>query len=85
MAPDQRAHRGCRHKSGAIETFEGAIELPLDDQELFDETPITETASADDATPALFGLALTHAEVAAISALERGRMKGRDPLTHEEM
>ena len=27
----------------------------------------------------------TPAEVAAISGLERGRMKDRDPLTHEEM
>ena len=28
---------------------------------------------------------LTPAEVAAISGLERGRMKDRDPLSHEEM
>ena len=33
----------------------------------------------------VFEFELTSAEVAAISALERGRMKGRDPLTHEEM
>ena len=33
----------------------------------------------------IFGFALTSAEVAAISGLERGRMKDRDPLTHEEM
>lgn len=33
----------------------------------------------------IFGFALTPAEVAAISGLERGRMKDRDPLTHEEM
>ena len=33
----------------------------------------------------IFGFTLTSAEVAAISALERGRMKDRDPLTHEEM
>ena len=33
----------------------------------------------------IFGFNLTPAEVDAISGLERGRMKGRDPLTHEEM
>lgn len=33
----------------------------------------------------IFGFSLTPAEVAAISGLERGRMKDRDPLTHEEM
>lgn len=33
----------------------------------------------------IFGFSLTSAEVDAISGLERGRMKGRDPLTHEEM
>ena len=33
----------------------------------------------------VFEFELTPAEVAAISGLERGRMKGRDPLTHEEM
>lgn len=33
----------------------------------------------------IFGFNLTLAEVGAISALERGRMKNRDPLTHEEM
>lgn len=33
----------------------------------------------------VFEFDLTPAEVAAISGLERGRMKGRDPLTHEEM
>lgn len=33
----------------------------------------------------VFGFHLTPAEVAAISGLERGRMKDRDPLTHEEM
>ena len=33
----------------------------------------------------IFGFNLTPAEVDAISALERGRMKDRDPLTHEEM
>lgn len=33
----------------------------------------------------IFGFSLTAAEVAAISGLERGRMKNRDPLTHEEM
>ena len=33
----------------------------------------------------VFEFELTPAEVATISALERGRMKDRDPLTHEEM
>ena len=33
----------------------------------------------------IFDFNLTPAEVGAISALERGRMKDRDPLTHEEM
>src|SRR5699024_6901247 len=33
----------------------------------------------------VFDFSLTPAEVDAISALERGRMKDRDPLTHEEM
>ena len=33
----------------------------------------------------IFGFSLTPAEVAAISGLERGRMKDRDPLSHEEM
>lgn len=33
----------------------------------------------------IFDFNLTPAEVNAISALERGRMKDRDPLTHEEM
>ncbi|TGD09183.1 aldo/keto reductase [Brevibacterium sp. S111] len=33
----------------------------------------------------VFEFELTPAEVAAISGLERGRMKDRDPLTHEEM
>ena len=33
----------------------------------------------------IFGFDLTPAEVAAISGLERGRMKDRDPLSHEEM
>ncbi|WP_344250189.1 aldo/keto reductase, partial [Brevibacterium sanguinis] len=33
----------------------------------------------------IFGFSLTPAEVAAISGLERGRMKDRDPFTHEEM
>lgn len=33
----------------------------------------------------IFGFSLAPAEVDAISGLERGRMKGRDPLTHEEM
>jgi 2,5-diketo-D-gluconate reductase A len=33
----------------------------------------------------VFGFELTADEVAAISGLERGRMKDRDPLTHEEM
>ena len=33
----------------------------------------------------IFDFTLTPAEVDAISALERGRMKDRDPLTHEEM
>ena len=33
----------------------------------------------------IFDFNLTPAEVDAISALERGRMKDRDPLTHEEM
>ena len=33
----------------------------------------------------VFEFELTPAEVATISALERGRVKGRDPLTHEEM
>jgi 2,5-diketo-D-gluconate reductase A len=33
----------------------------------------------------VFGFSLTSAEVAAISGLARGRMKDRDPDTHEEM
>lgn len=33
----------------------------------------------------VFEFELTPAEVASISGLERGRMKDRDPLTHEEM
>ncbi|GAA1948505.1 aldo/keto reductase [Brevibacterium antiquum] len=33
----------------------------------------------------IFGFSLAPDEVAAISGLERGRMKNRDPLTHEEM
>ncbi|WP_209374004.1 aldo/keto reductase [Brevibacterium renqingii] len=84
------------------------------DQGLFDETPITEAATAYGVAPAqvvlrwhleigslpipksanpdrqrsnadVFDFSLTPAEVGAISALERGRMKDRDPLSHEEM
>ncbi|WP_209326295.1 aldo/keto reductase [Brevibacterium renqingii] len=84
------------------------------DQGLFDETPITEAATAHGVAPAqvvlrwhleigslpipksanpdrqrsnadVFDFSLTPAEVGAISALERGRMKDRDPLSHEEM
>src|SRR5690625_2210655 len=49
--------------------------------------PIPKSANPDrQATNAdVFGFSLTPAEVDAISALERGRMKDRDPLTHEEM
>ena len=49
--------------------------------------PIPKSANPDrQATNAdVFGFSLAPAEVDAISALERGRMKDRDPLTHEEM
>ena len=49
--------------------------------------PIPKSANPDrQATNAdVFDFSLTPAEVDAISALERGRMKDRDPLTHEEM
>lgn len=43
-------------------------------------TPERQKLNAD-----IFDFTLTPAEVDAISALERGRMKDRDPLTHEEM
>ncbi|SMX72406.1 Aldo/keto reductase [Brevibacterium sp. 239c] len=43
-------------------------------------TPERQKLNAD-----IFGFELTPAEVAAISGLERGRMKDRDPLSHEEM
>ena len=49
--------------------------------------PIPKSANPDrQASNAdVFDFSLTPAEVNAISALERGRMKDRDPLTHEEM
>ena len=49
--------------------------------------PIPKSANPDrQATNAdVFDFSLTPAEVDAISALERGRMKDRNPLTHEEM
>ena len=49
--------------------------------------PIPKSANPDrQATNAdVFDFSLAPAEVDAISALERGRMKDRDPLTHEEM
>jgi 2,5-diketo-D-gluconate reductase A len=49
--------------------------------------PIPKSANPDrQASNAdVFDFSLTPAEVDAISALERGRMKDRDPLTHEEM
>lgn len=43
-------------------------------------TPARQRENAD-----IFGFALTDDEVAAISALERGRLWGGDPNTHEEM
>lgn len=43
-------------------------------------TPERQRLNAD-----IFDFTLTPAEVAAISGLERGRMKDRDPLAHEEM
>lgn len=43
-------------------------------------TPERQRLNAD-----IFGFDLTPAEVEAITALERGRMKDRDPDTHEEM
>ncbi|WP_198587376.1 aldo/keto reductase, partial [Brevibacterium epidermidis] len=49
--------------------------------------PIPKSANVDRqrSNADVFGFELTPAEVAAISGLERGRMKDRDPLTHEEM
>ncbi|GAA1856900.1 aldo/keto reductase [Brevibacterium marinum] len=49
--------------------------------------PIPKSASPDRQrlNADIFDFNLTPAEVDAISALERGRMKDRDPLTHEEM
>ncbi|MGO2034952.1 MAG: aldo/keto reductase [Brevibacterium sp.] len=49
--------------------------------------PIPKSANPDRqrSNADVFGFHLTPAEVAAISGLERGRMKDRDPLTHEEM
>src|SRR5699024_8595135 len=49
--------------------------------------PIPKSANPDrQASNAdVFDFSLTPGEVDAISALERGRMKDRDPLTHEEM
>ncbi len=43
-------------------------------------TPARQTENAD-----VFGFTLTDAEITAISALERGRLWGGDPDTHEEM
>ncbi|KIC59169.1 aldo/keto reductase [Microbacterium hominis] len=43
-------------------------------------TPVRQRENAD-----IFGFTLTDDEVAALSALERGRLWGGDPETHEEM
>lgn len=43
-------------------------------------TPVRQRENAD-----IFGFTLTDGEVAALSALERGRLWGGDPETHEEM
>ncbi|MDL5351535.1 aldo/keto reductase [Microbacterium sp. zg-YB36] len=50
-------------------------------------TPIPKSADPDRQreNADVFGFTLTDAEVAAISALERGRLWGADPETHEEM
>jgi len=50
-------------------------------------TPIPKSADADRQreNADVFGFALTDDEVAAISALERGRLWNADPNTHEEM
>lgn len=50
-------------------------------------TPIPKSADADRQreNADVFGFALTEAELAAISGLERGRLWGADPETHEEM
>ena len=50
-------------------------------------TPIPKSADADRQreNADVFGFTLTDEQVAAISALERGRLWGGDPLTHEEM
>ncbi|SDR80437.1 Aldo/keto reductase [Brevibacterium siliguriense] len=49
--------------------------------------PIPKSANVDRqrSNADVFDFELDPAEVAAISGLERGRMKDRDPLTHEEM
>ena len=50
-------------------------------------TPIPKSADADRQreNADVFGFALTDEQLDAISALERGRLWGGDPLTHEEM
>ena len=50
-------------------------------------TPIPKSADADRQreNADVFGFSLPEAQVAAISALERGRLWGADPDTHEEM
>ena len=50
-------------------------------------TPIPKSADADRQreNADVFGFSLTEDQVAAISALERGRLWGGDPDTHEEM
>lgn len=50
-------------------------------------TPIPKSADPDRQreNADVFGFTLTDEQVAAISALERGRLWGGDPLTHEEM
>ena len=49
--------------------------------------PIPKSANPDRqrSNADVFGFSLTPAEVSAISSLERGRMKDRDPNSHEEM
>ncbi|WP_194396497.1 aldo/keto reductase [Microbacterium atlanticum] len=50
-------------------------------------TPIPKSADADRQreNADVFGFSLTDEQVAAVSALERGRLWDADPLTHEEM
>jgi 2,5-diketo-D-gluconate reductase A len=52
-----------------------------------DSTPIPKSADADRQreNADVFGFSLPEAQVAALSALERGRLWGADPDTHEEM